>query len=65
MNPQTDNVFYATNAFTGETLPPAFPVHTEVEVNQAAAAAAKVARDFRRLSNSKRASLLRTIASEL
>lgn len=65
MNPQTDNVFYATNAFTGETLPPAFPVHTEVEVNQAATAAANVARDFRRLSNSKRASLLRTIASEL
>ncbi|MDK9780677.1 aldehyde dehydrogenase (NADP(+)) [Vibrio sp. B172a] len=65
MNPQTDNIFYATNAFTGEALPLAFPVHTEVEVNQAATTAAKVARDFRRLSNSKRASLLRTIASEL
>ncbi|MEP8021483.1 hypothetical protein ABJZ09_13330 [Vibrio parahaemolyticus] len=49
MNSQNSQVFYATNAFTGELLTTAFPVHGEIEVNQAAEAAAKVARSFRRL----------------
>lgn len=71
MNPQTHDViyesdiFYARNAFTGEPLPTAFPVHGKEEVAQAAHAAARIARDFRRLSNEKRASLLCSIASEL
>lgn len=65
MNSQNSQVFYATNAFTGELLTTAFPVHGEIEVNQAAEAAAKVARSFRRLSNEKRANLLCSIASEL
>ncbi|MGR5131680.1 aldehyde dehydrogenase (NADP(+)) [Vibrio alfacsensis] len=65
MNHNTPNTFYATNAFTGEPLPDAFPVHGEKEVAQAAEAAAKVARQFRRLDNHKRASLLCSIASEL
>ncbi|HGS5663926.1 TPA: aldehyde dehydrogenase (NADP(+)) [Vibrio parahaemolyticus] len=65
MNSQNSQVFYATNAFTGERLTTPFPVHGEMEVNQAAEAADKVARSFRRLSNEKRANLLCSIASEL
>ncbi|BCB42538.1 aldehyde dehydrogenase [Vibrio alginolyticus] len=65
MNPQEPTTFYAVNAFTGEPLPTAFPVHVEQEVNQAASAAQSVAREFRQLSNAKRASLLCSIASEL
>ncbi|NMU52458.1 hypothetical protein HKB25_00355, partial [Vibrio parahaemolyticus] len=44
MNPQEPTTFYAVNAFTGEPLPIAFPVHGEQEVNQAASAAQNVAR---------------------
>ncbi|MDF4856129.1 aldehyde dehydrogenase family protein, partial [Vibrio parahaemolyticus] len=65
MNSQNSQVFYATNAFTGERLTTPFTVHGEMEVNQAAEAADKVARSFRRLSNEKRANLLCSIASEL
>lgn len=65
MNSQNSQVFYATNAFTGERLTTPFPVHGEMEVNQAAEAADKVARSFRRLSNEKRDNLLCSIASEL
>ncbi len=65
MNPQEPTTFYAVNAFTGEPLPIAFPVHGEQEVNQASSAAQSVAREFRQLSNAKRASLLCSIASEL
>ena len=46
MNPQEPTTFYAVNAFTGEPLPTAFPVHGEQEVNQAASAAQSVAREL-------------------
>ncbi|MDG2820089.1 aldehyde dehydrogenase family protein, partial [Vibrio parahaemolyticus] len=65
MNPQEPTTFYAVNDFTGEPLPTEFQVHGEQEVNQAASAAQSVAREFRQLSNAKRASLLCSIASEL
>ncbi len=34
MNSQNSQVFYATNAFTGELLTTPFPVHGEMEVNR-------------------------------
>ncbi|GAA5646662.1 aldehyde dehydrogenase (NADP(+)) [Vibrio proteolyticus] len=61
----TKTHFQAVNAFDGTLLPGDFPVHGKSDVDQAAKAAAGVARFFRQTSDHSRAELLRCIAAQL